>query len=84
MRQSGLVAVIATSHETAPAGSKYLASERNSSLVALPRCALRSVHSPPGCRCPAVDTSVMSLGTVHWCAGPMSLRAAPRASSGNV
>src|SRR3954467_6348241 len=30
--QSGLVAVIATSHDTAPAGSKYLASERNSSL----------------------------------------------------
>ena len=32
--QSGLVAVIETSHDTAPAGSKYFATERNSSLGA--------------------------------------------------
>src|SRR4051795_1583661 len=35
-RQSGFVPVIVTSHDTAPAGSKYLASERNSSRVSDP------------------------------------------------
>src|SRR4051812_36172905 len=47
--QSGGVASIAPSHDTAPAGSKYLAWERNSRTVFPPRVSDRSVHSPPGC-----------------------------------
>src|SRR5918994_2408911 len=77
-RQSGGVTVIATSHETAPAGSKYFASERNSGTVRPSRVSSRSVHSPPGCRCPPDPTSAPSSGTVQPLAG------APFASSGYV
>ncbi len=41
--QPGLVWVIETSHETAPAGSKYLATERNSFADLPPRLIFRSV-----------------------------------------
>src|SRR5947208_9371802 len=70
-RQSGLVNVIATSHETAPAGSKYLASERKISLVWPARVCLRSTYRPPGCRCPPAATSVASVGTVISLASPL-------------
>ena len=59
-RQSAGVASIATSHDTAPAGSKYFALERNSRTRLPPRSSVRSVHRPPGCRCPAVPTSTPS------------------------
>ena len=42
-RQPGGVTVMATSHETAPAGSKYFASERKSGAVCPSRVSLRSV-----------------------------------------
>src|SRR3954470_9596640 len=84
MRQSGLEPVIATSQDTAPDGSKYLASERKSSLVVPLRVAVRSLYRPPGCRWPAVLTSVMSLATSHWCATPMSFFCAARACVGKV
>src|SRR4051794_7167717 len=42
--QSGLVAVIATSHDTAPAGSKYFASERKRLAVFPERVPFRSVN----------------------------------------
>ena len=42
-RQSGGVAVIATSQDTAPAGSKYLATERNRRSVAPSRATSRSL-----------------------------------------
>ena len=59
-RQFGRVAVIATSHETAPAGSQYFARERKRFTVRPSRVSLRSVHRPPGCRWPAVCTSTPS------------------------
>src|SRR3954447_3875492 len=83
-RQSGVVTVIATSHDTAPAGSKYLASERNSSLVVPARVALRSSYRPPGWRWPPAPISVRSWSTAYWWATPIFARCAPRASSGNV
>src|SRR3954447_22246627 len=61
-RQPGGVASIATSHDTAPAGSKYLALERNSRTVFPPRVRYMSVHRPPGCRWPAVPTRTPSTG----------------------
>ena len=42
-RQFERVAVIATSHETAPAGSQYLARERNTFTVRPLRVSMRSV-----------------------------------------
>ena len=42
-RHDGGVTVIATSHDTAPAGSKYFASERKSGTVFPSRVSLRSV-----------------------------------------
>ena len=36
--------------DTAPAGSKYLARDRNSRTLRPPRSSHRSVHRPPGCR----------------------------------
>src|SRR4051812_1506097 len=73
-----------TSQDTAPAGSKYLACDRNSRTVLPPRVTVRSVLRPPGWRCPPVPTSVVSRVTFHSCAGPILFRAAPRAMSGNV
>jgi len=40
--QLGFVAVIDTSHETAPAGSKYLATDLNSRIVLPLRVTVRS------------------------------------------
>src|SRR4051794_23390807 len=82
--QSGLVAVIATSHDTAPAGSKYLASDRNSCLVWPPRDEVRSVYRPPGCRWPAVPTIVISWSATNCRAGPILAFSAPVASLGKV
>jgi len=59
------VAVMETSHDTAPAGSQYLATEWKTVLVTPSRVTLRSVYRPPGCRWPAVPTSVDGLVTVH-------------------
>src|SRR5215212_8909474 len=59
------VPVMATSHDTAPAGSKYLALERNSGAVLPWRRSFRSVWSPPGWRWPAVATSTPGLSTTH-------------------
>src|SRR5436305_15224673 len=42
-RQLAFVTVIATSHDTAPAGSKYFACEWKSLIVLPPRVAVRSV-----------------------------------------
>ena len=67
--QSGGVAVIATSHDTAPAGSKYSAREENSGTRSVPRVAHRSVRRPPGWRWPAVATSTPSASTVHLLGG---------------
>ena len=64
-RQPAGVAVIATSHDTAPAGSKYFARERKSRTVRPSRVSFRSVHSPPGCRWPAVPTSTPSSVAVQ-------------------
>ena len=63
-RQLERVAVIATSHDTAPAGSQYFARERNRLTVRPPRVSLRSRHNPPGCRWPAVCTSTPAWGMV--------------------
>jgi hypothetical protein len=66
-RHSGGVTSIATSHETAPAGSKYFARERNSRTFRPSRSSHRSVHSPPGCRWPPVPTSTPSCWIVtRW------------------
>src|SRR5919201_5374530 len=46
-RQLGGLTPIETSQDTAPAGSKKCARERNSSTVLPWRVSLRSVHSPP-------------------------------------
>ncbi len=42
-RHFGRVAIIATSHDTAPAGSQYFARERNRLTVRPSRVSLRSV-----------------------------------------
>jgi hypothetical protein len=65
-RQFGFVAVIATSQDTGPAGSQYLARERKRCFFTPLRVRYMSVHRPPGCRWPAVATSVASRLTVHW------------------
>src|SRR3954464_13542165 len=84
-RHVGLVAVIDTSHDTAPAGSKYFASERNRRFVTPSRVTVRSSYSPPGCRWPAVPTRVVSRLTTHWCAAPIAcLAAGVLASFGKV
>src|SRR3954454_14275832 len=65
-RQSLRVPVIATSQDTAPAGSKYFAFDRNSGTVFPRRRSFRSLCRPPGCRCPAVATSTPRRSTTHW------------------
>src|SRR4051812_10060017 len=82
--QLGFVAVIDTSHDTAPAGSKYFALDRNRRFFCPSRVTVRSSYRPPGWRWPAVPTSVVSCGTTHSCAEPMSRLAVPLAMSGNV
>ena len=62
----GLVAVIETSHDTAPAGSKYFAFglEEVRGLTVCDRDQ-RSSCSPPGWRWPPVPISTPSVSTVH-------------------
>src|SRR3954447_16351574 len=60
------VPVIATSQDTAPAGSKYFALDRKRGTVLPFRRSLRSVCSPPGWRWPAVATSTPGLSITTW------------------
>src|SRR3954447_9450280 len=64
--QLSVVADIATSQDTFPAGSKYSARDRKMRFVTPSRVMFRSVHRPPGCRCPAVLTRVASRSATHW------------------
>ena len=44
--------------------------ERNRRVERPSRVSVRSVHSPPGCRCPPVPTIAPSSGTVHDAGAP--------------
>ena len=68
------VAVMLRSQDTGGRLPKYLASERKRSLLRLARESRRSVYRPPGCRWPAVHTSVPSWSAVHVFSGWPSAR----------
>src|SRR5207244_4174317 len=55
--------------ETGPNGSKYKARDVNTGLASWPLRRLTSIRLPPGCRCPAIHTTVPA-GTALPPTGP--------------